>query len=127
MRRATATATATAATVHRPPPLPPRAQLKERAGSIERLAPDGGSAVCRGLFKKETDMGLFEGLRVTTGAGEVGVIAGRFGLSGKFKVEFPPPGLAQAARSGRSAADNALLLRYKRYVYDQRDKHSIRQ
>lgn len=63
-----------------PPPCPipttvcVQLQLKERQGSISRVAPDGCSAVCKGLFKKESDISFFEGARVLTGRGEQGVI-----------------------------------------------------
>lgn len=49
-------------------------QLKERRGGITRIAPDGCSAICKGLFKKESDISFFEGARVVTGRGEQGVI-----------------------------------------------------
>lgn len=49
-------------------------QLKERIGSISRVAPDGCSAVCKGLFKKESDISFFEGAKVVTARGEVGII-----------------------------------------------------
>jgi selenocysteine-specific elongation factor len=39
-------------------------QVKERQGSIERMQPDGITAVCKGLFKKETDISVFTGLKV---------------------------------------------------------------
>lgn len=49
---------------------------------------------------------------MTTAAGEVGVIEGSFGKSGKFKVSFPE-GLRPPA-----AGANELTLTFKRYVYD---------
>eukprot|EP00878_Enallax_costatus_P029564 GHUV01032073.1.p2 GENE.GHUV01032073.1~~GHUV01032073.1.p2 ORF type:complete len:101 (-),score=29.38 GHUV01032073.1:497-799(-) len=97
-------------------------QLKERQGSIERILPDGCSAVCKGLFKKETDMAMFERAKVTTGRGEEGYVEGKFGMSGKFKVQF-----AQGLQLGqRSVEDNVVYLRFKRFLFDQ-DKHRIRQ
>lgn len=101
---------------------------KERQGLVSRIAPDATSAVCSGLFKKETDISIFQGARVVTGRGEWGSIQGRFGTSGKFKVQFDAPlwGVGEGQQQQRSAADNVLLLRYKRFVFDA-DKHSIRQ
>ena len=50
--------------------------------------------------------------QVVTAAGEVGVIEGSFGKSGKFKVAFPdgvqPP----------AAGASQLTLTFKRYVFD---------
>ena len=34
---------------------------KSRQGSVERVEADGCTAVCRGMFKKDTDMALFTG------------------------------------------------------------------
>lgn len=39
-------------------------KVKSRAGSIDRVAPDGFSAVCKGMFKKDTDISLFAGMKV---------------------------------------------------------------
>lgn len=98
-------------------------QLKERQGVLGRIAPTLDSAICSGLFKKETDMAIFERAKVVTGRGEEGYIDGRFGTSGKCKLQFSRPLLPLQQRS---AADNVVLLRYKRFVFDQ-DKHKIRQ
>ena len=39
-------------------------KLKQKQGSIDRAAKDGQSAVCKGMFKKETDISLFAGMTV---------------------------------------------------------------
>ena len=39
-------------------------KLKQKKGSIDRVTPDGLSAVCKGMFKKETNIGLFSGMKV---------------------------------------------------------------
>jgi selenocysteine-specific elongation factor len=72
------------------------------------------------MFKKETDITPFLGAAVTTGRGEAGAIEGRFGASGKFRVDFSrcEPPLAPAER--RRAGDNALVLSYKKFVYEDR-------
>jgi hypothetical protein len=43
-------------------------------GHISRISPDACSAVCKGLFKKESDISFFEGAKVLTGRGEQGII-----------------------------------------------------
>ena len=40
-------------------------KLKQKQGSIDRVSPDGLSAVCKGMFKKETDISLFTGMKVS--------------------------------------------------------------
>ena len=39
-------------------------KVKRRSGSIDRVTADGLSAVCKGMFKKETDISVFVGLKV---------------------------------------------------------------
>lgn len=50
---------------------------------------DDYSVIGRSLFKKETNIQLFVGLRVQLSTGELGVIDSAFGQSGKFKVHVP--------------------------------------
>lgn len=54
---------------------------KQREGAVERWA-DAHTAIGRGMFKKDSDISRFENLRVTTAAGDVGVLQGAFGKSG---------------------------------------------
>eukprot|EP00897_Mesotaenium_endlicherianum_P001253 jgi/Mesen1/1155/ME000124S00193 len=94
-------------------------KVKTREGFIERFS-DPGTAICKGLFKKEADMSHFIGLRVTAAQGSVGIITSSFGKSGKFKVVFPVE--AQAAIAG--AADKRIVLQFKRYIHDPA-KHMV--
>lgn len=50
---------------------------------------DEYSIIGRGLFKKETNLQTFVGLKVKLSTGEAGVIEGGFGQSGKFKIRIP--------------------------------------
>ena len=43
----------------------------------------------RGLFKRETKIQSFLGLTVKLSSGELGIIEGAFGTSGKFRVNIP--------------------------------------
>ena len=61
---------------------------KCREGVVERRH-DDYTVICRGLFKKETKVELFTGLKVELSTGEQGVIESGFGQSGKFKVRLP--------------------------------------
>jgi len=42
-------------------------QIKEKRGTIERVMPDGQTAIVRGMFKKETDPALYVNLKVRLG------------------------------------------------------------
>jgi selenocysteine-specific elongation factor len=90
---------------------------KEKQGSIDRIV-DDFVLIGRNLFKKETKMSLFIGLRVQID-GKTGLIDSAFGTSGKFKVRFENP----VAKSIPHNAPIVLLL--KRYLYD--DSKKIRQ
>ncbi|GFR43158.1 hypothetical protein Agub_g4205 [Astrephomene gubernaculifera] len=98
-------------------------KAKMRAGVLERLQPDGCGGIVSQLIKKESDVAAFVGLKVTTGRGEEGIIEGSFGKSGKLKVHFPG-GLAP---EGRSTADNVVILRCKRYLFDPGADYVARQ
>ncbi len=50
---------------------------------------DDYTVIGRNLFKKETNLQLFVGLKVTLSTGETGIIEGGFGQSGKFKIRVP--------------------------------------
>ncbi|XP_062970637.1 selenocysteine-specific elongation factor [Cynocephalus volans] len=114
-------------------------KLKHRRGLVER-AMDDYSVIGRSLFKKETNIQLFVGLKVHLSTGELGVIDSAFGQSGKFKIHIPgglspeskkilTPALRKRGRAGRgeaakqeegaeSAPPVALSLSFKRYVFD---------
>ena len=63
-------------------------KCKAKEGVVERKS-DDYSLICRGLFKRESKIDSFLGLRVKLSTGEDGVIEGSFGQSGKFKVRVP--------------------------------------
>ena len=53
---------------------------------------DEYTLIGRSLFKKETNLQIFVGLKVELSTGEEGVIEGGFGQSGKFKIRIPGKG-----------------------------------
>ncbi|XP_070694683.1 selenocysteine-specific elongation factor [Pempheris klunzingeri] len=61
-------------------------KTKHKEGQVERVTNDY-TVIGRNLFKKETNLQLFVGLKVTLSTGETGVIEGGFGQSGKFKIQ----------------------------------------
>ena len=92
-------------------------KVKEREGAIDRVI-DAHYAIGRGMFKRETDMSSFQGMKVLTCRGEEGLIDGAFGKSGKFKLYF---------KDGIRAIENdaghvRLLLRFKRHAFDKENK-----
>ncbi|XP_054580319.1 selenocysteine-specific elongation factor isoform X2 [Eptesicus fuscus] len=63
-------------------------KLKHKHGFVERVI-DDYSVIGRSLFKKETNIQLFVGLKVHLSTGELGIIDSSFGQSGKFKINIP--------------------------------------
>lgn len=62
-------------------------KTKQKEGQVERVT-DDYTVIGRNLFKKETNLQLFVGLKVTLSTGETGIIEGGFGQSGKFKIRL---------------------------------------
>ncbi|XP_004068536.1 selenocysteine-specific elongation factor isoform X1 [Oryzias latipes] len=119
-------------------------KTKQKEGQVERVT-DDYTVIGRSLFKKETNLQLFVGLKVTLSTGESGVIEGGFGQSGKFKIHIQEglnPETKQlfssaSKKKGKSSSKGAaaveeepkaesqpvsVLLRFKRYVFDPQKK-----
>lgn len=118
---------------------------KHKEGQVERVM-DDYSVIGRSLFKKETNIQIFVGLKVKLSTGEEGIIDGGFGQSGKFKIRIPgglkpeTKMLLSAASKKKSKAgkgdankedessknDSAqpvtITLLFKRYVFDTQKK-----
>lgn len=61
---------------------------KCKTGIVERKH-DETTVIGKALFKKETNIDLFVGMKVTLSTGDHGYIEAGFGQSGKFKVRIP--------------------------------------
>jgi selenocysteine-specific elongation factor len=94
--------------------------VKEKVGAICRLGDphkrNDDQRVVRyeifgtDLFKAETNMKVFIGMKLITNTGDVGEIKSSFGTTGKFRVLFPG---GTEAREG-----DPLILRFQRFVSD---------
>ncbi|XP_069688405.1 selenocysteine-specific elongation factor [Periplaneta americana] len=111
---------------------------KCKTGTVDR-ASNEYEVIGRNLFKKETNIQLFVGLKVCLSTGETGIIEGSFGQSGKVKIHVPD-GLKEATLSQLSATTKKrgkqvepnkptsdsqpvqIVLRFRRYVYDTNKK-----
>ncbi|XP_071375115.1 selenocysteine-specific elongation factor isoform X1 [Centroberyx affinis] len=119
-------------------------KTKHKEGQVERVT-DDYTVIGRNLFKKETNLQLFVGLKVTLSTGETGIIEGGFGQSGKFKIRVSEglrPETKQLLSStskkkgkggakGEPANENepkadsqpvGIHLHFKRYVFDPHKK-----
>lgn len=119
-------------------------KTKHKEGQVERVT-DDYTVIGRNLFKKETNLQLFVGLKVTLSTGETGVIEGGFGQSGKFKIRVQE-GLSSETKQllsstskkkgkggGKGGPANeeepktdsqpvGIHLHFKRYVFDPHKK-----
>ena len=86
---------------------------KQRDGIVERLQDNGRSAICKGMFKRETDLTLFMNMRVSTDTGLSGTIESTFGKSGKFRVAF---------NSAAESKPSTVTLHFKRLMFDSQKK-----
>lgn len=106
-------------------------KLKSRQGVVDRMH-DADTVIVRSLFKKETQLDLFSGLRVTLSTGEQGVIEGGFGQSGKVRVRCVAGLLPSTvemlrakkgdAKKGESDTGITVMLNFKRYLFDESKK-----
>lgn len=94
-------------------------KVKGRDGIIERIENDGCTAICRGMFSKDSDLTKFIGMTVIGPQNEIGILECKFGKSGKFKVRF-------STALGIDSAGTSITLMYKRFIFDS-DKKKITQ
>ena len=124
-------------------------KTKMREGVVERMT-DEYSVIAHSLFKKETNIQNFVGMKITLSTGEEGMIEGAFGQSGKVKIRIPnglsaetslklsssgkkkagKNKVAAAAATPEDAGDSVeqltkaikVVLEFKRYSYDPKKK-----
>ncbi len=89
-------------------------KYKVKEGVVER-ASNECEVICKGMFKKETNLALFGGLAVRLSTGEEGAIGEPFGQSGKFKVRVP----GESGRGFRFRVVGAIFeLEYSGYHHN---------
>ena len=116
-------------------------KIKSKVGQVERIL-NPHEVICRSLFKKETNMEIFSGLKVKLTTGDEGIIDGFFGKSGKVKIQIPKgiqnpsliekwsknvkskPNLSQVNSLGSLDSEKMIqiLLEFKRFIYDKSKK-----
>ncbi|KAL3870280.1 hypothetical protein ACJMK2_038357 [Sinanodonta woodiana] len=118
-------------------------KTKVREGQVDRVM-DEYTLIGKNLFKKETNIQAFAGLKLTLSSGENGVIEGAFGQSGKIKIRIPN-GLSKEVvkkysvtkKKGKGKATEEesneeqpstdfepikIFLTFRRYVFDPEKK-----
>lgn len=109
-------------------------KIKRKEGIIDRMINEN-EIIVKNMFKKETNVQQFIGLRVTLTTGEIGKIESQFGQSGKIKV-YIQNGLnantvdhyKTSKNKGKDAMHEEnfesikVILEFKRYIYDVHKK-----
>lgn len=102
-------------------------KIKTKEGIVERIANEY-EVIGKHLFKKETNIQNFVGLKVTLSTGEEGFIDGCFGQSGKVKIRIPSGIKDQNLITKSKLVMNnpntqiKILLQFKRFIYDSHKK-----
>jgi len=86
-------------------------QTKWREGVIDRVDAGGQTTILRDMFKRETNVAPFLGMRVVAASGEQGTLQAAFGKSGKVRAHFPG--------GAPTGADMRVALCFRRFVHDQ--------
>lgn len=102
---------------------------KTKSGTVERKH-DEQTVICKQLFKKESNLEVFAGLKVTLSTGEIGQIDGSFGQSGKVKIRVPSGLSAQTkeileskGKGGEGKQEPIKVnLSFRKHIFDSRNK-----
>lgn len=94
-------------------------KFKSKEGIVDRVA-NQYEVIVKNMFKKETDIQRFVGLKVKLSSGEEGIIDGTFGQTGKIKIRVPN-GLKSVPVKGSFETIRVQLL-FKRFIYDSQKK-----
>lgn len=106
---------------------------KYREGIIDRYVPSSSSTttcntyIVRNMFKKDTDLTSFLGLKVIhKSSGITGIIDSSFGKSGKIKCIFNTilPNADNNVLSNRDDVESVVLLRFKKRLFHNNNKSS---
>eukprot|EP00931_Biecheleriopsis_adriatica_P031362 TRINITY_DN18400_c0_g1_i1.p1 TRINITY_DN18400_c0_g1~~TRINITY_DN18400_c0_g1_i1.p1 ORF type:complete len:689 (-),score=169.56 TRINITY_DN18400_c0_g1_i1:47-1960(-) len=96
-------------------------KMKQKVGFLDRVdKQDPTLLICRDMFKADTDMSLFMGLKVVhEQSGAEGILEGSFGTEGKFKVRFKQElkDLKLDAK-GNVKGDDRIALFFKRFDFE---------
>ncbi|UYV70316.1 hypothetical protein LAZ67_7002496 [Cordylochernes scorpioides] len=100
-------------------------KVKSKEGMVDRMS-SPHDIIVRNLFKKETNLKLFQSLPVVLSTGEQGAVEGWFGQSGKVKVHIPgglQPSTQEllAKKKGKEQPPTESVnvsIHFKRFIFD---------
>jgi hypothetical protein len=102
-------------------------KMKQKVGFLDRLdKQDKSLIVCKDMFKADTDMSLFYGLKVVhESSGVEGIMDGAFGKAGKFKVRFPHELEVRSDAKGNVRGHERIALHFKKFDFEASTKRFI--
>eukprot|EP00736_Rhodelphis_marinus_P000668 Rmarinus@m.4235 len=99
-------------------------KYKSRQGAVDRITHGGRTVIAKGLFKKETDLASFTGMKVEMFSPKdesiprvSGRIESAFGKSGKVTIQVDDAEIPE-----KNAKSLVVSLMFKRFVYDPQKK-----
>eukprot|EP00415_Alexandrium_ostenfeldii_P000295 UN0295 len=99
-------------------------KMKSKTGLLDRFdKQDRTLVICKDMFKADTDLALFNGLKIThEQSGEEGIVEGLYGQEGKFKVRFSRELPVKTDAKGNIKTGDRISLYFKKYVFEQSRK-----
>merc|ERR1712060_900717 len=87
-------------------------KMKQKAGLLERFDKQERTVIiCKDMFKADTDMSLFNGLKIVhESSGAEGILEGTYGKTGLFKVRFKEELKVRVDAKGQVKGDEAITL-----------------
>lgn len=94
-----------------------RFKRKRKTGKVERIENET-NLICSSMFKKESKVDIYSGMKVYLTNGEVGLIEGAFGKSGKIRIHIPDGILEKTLKTYKIPPGIEVQLFVKKYVND---------
>lgn len=102
-------------------------KMKSKTGLLDRFdKQDSTVVICKDMFKPDTDMSLFFGLKVVhENSGMVGVLEGAFAQEGKFRVRFPEELKVRVDPKGNIKGDERITIFFKKFNFDEHSRKFV--
>lgn len=102
-------------------------KMKQKTGTLDRFdKQDNCVVICKDMFKADTDMSLFNGLKVVhEQSGIEGVVEGSFAQEGKFKVRFTEELKLKADSKGQVKGEERIVLYFKKHNFEEKSKRIV--
>lgn len=99
-------------------------KMKSKTGTLDRFdKQDKTLVICKDMFKADTDLSLFNGLKIVhEQSGEEGIVEGLYGQEGKFKVRFARELKVKTDAKGNIRSGERISLYFRKYVFEQSRK-----